>query len=110
LYYLKEISPPRGYSLNNKRYYFFFTSSSNENKISDTKQKLSDDYGVAIDDIYVMQSGVNSNNEITVTDEKTFTLPKTGGIGTVGLTVTGVIFIMGSLCLIYIRFVAKKRR
>jgi LPXTG-motif cell wall-anchored protein len=90
------------------RYYFFFASSDNENTIAAKKTELAETYGISVDSIVDLKTGTDAENIMPVTDEKAFTLPKTGGVGTVGLTVTGVIFIMGSLCLIYIRFVAKK--
>ncbi len=103
LYYIKEISPPKGYSLDSAKHWFYFSESQNtalEQTV--TKTQPNDDITLilpASDDNYV--------GDLRLTDEELFSLPETGGEGTGPYRVIGVLLLaFGVGCIAY----AVKRR
>ena len=98
LYYIKEISPPKGYNLDNTKHWFYFS----ENKNTALEDQLTKDMPNA-DITPVLPSEDNDFiGKMTLTDEELYTLPETGGSGTTSFTIAGLAWIiLGAGCFLY---------
>ena len=97
MYYIQEISPPEGYDVNNACYRFYFSEGVNTALEDDTRSK----YPGA--EITHVEQGSDRRYlaDLTVTDEKLFTLPETGADGT-GFYVTAGMVLLAVSAGIYI--------
>ena len=94
-YYLQEITPPENYDLNSTKYWFYFADAKDETLETRIRNEFS---GVNIthvekddDDGYAAW--------IRVTDEKLYSLPETGGVGTAFMTAAGAVLLLLACCL-----------
>lgn len=94
LYYIKELTAPKGYSLDTSKHWFYFA----ENKI----QKFENAHpGISF---YKVSDNGGYAAEMKLTDEKGMELPETGGYGTVIYTMAGVILSCGAAYVLYKKF------
>ncbi|MCQ2514911.1 MAG: hypothetical protein MJ089_07485 [Ruminococcus sp.] len=107
LYYIQEEEAPEGYALSSEKIYFFFTN--NSGNVDTVKAELAAKYGVEPDAIKsFVKDGNSYNADITVVDTEKYTLPLTGGNGTLYLTLTGAILVVTAICFMYIRYFRRK--
>ena len=97
-YILKETKAPDGYNLPSHTFSVKITDGTNANPVTDP------DGLVDTDD----SSAQDGYNEITVTNTQGFTLPTTGGMGTVLFTAGGVV-LMGAGLVLLVVFLRRRR-
>ena len=105
MYYIKEISPPKGYDINIAPYWFYFSRT----RDSEGEHKLEEAYpGVSI--TYVAPNDDKSfTAKMELTDEKCFVLPETGSDGTNIYFFTGSALIAAAVGCVIIRLRYKRK-
>ncbi|MEE0930605.1 MAG: Ig-like domain-containing protein [Acutalibacteraceae bacterium] len=98
LYYIKELTAPRGYSLDTAKHWFYFA----ENEIGEFQEAHP---GISF---YQVPSDGGYAAEMKLTDEKGMELPETGSYGTVIYTIAGVILSCGAAYVLYKKFLRWK--
>lgn len=91
LYYIEELTAPKGYSLNSDKNYFYFA----ENEIGEFKKEHPNV------EFYGAPSGSGYAAKMQLFDEKLIELPETGGCGTVIYTIAGIILSCGAAYVLY---------
>lgn len=95
-YYIQEITPPEGYSLDTKKYWFYFSASQN----SELKQSFDINHTGEGELKYISPESSDATSyklNLELTDEKVYILPETGGAGS-------EIFIVSGICMICTAF------
>lgn len=107
LYYLQEITAPAGYQLDGTKHYFWFCN--NNEEIACSK---SNEFGLQPYNGICVYSKTTKPDKIdlTITNEaiKGYELPQTGGVGTKGYLMTGMLLVAVSAMLLYQRGVRRK--
>lgn len=108
-YTLKEIQAPEGYVLPTGEITIVITDAAPEDGTIDTANVTAGQGTVAINGAATASVNVVSFNvENTSSDDAGFTLPTTGGMGTMIFTIAGVLLMAGAVTMIVV--VSKKRK
>ena len=106
-YYIQEITPPKGYGLDTKKYWFYFGASRN----AETEQSFAANHQGEGELKYVAPKANNATSyefSLELTDEKIYILPETGGIGSEIFVFSGIFMLCAAFGLII--FVKKIRK
>ena len=106
-YYIQEITPPKGYGLDTKKYWFYFGASRN----AETEQSFAANHQGEGELKYVAPKANNATSytlNMELTDEKVYVLPETGGAGSEIFVVSGILMLCAAFGLII--FVKKIRK
>ncbi len=106
-YYIQEITPPKGYGLDTKKYWFYFGASRN----AETEQSFAANHQGEGELKYVAPKANNATSyklNMELTDEKVYVLPETGGAGSEIFVFSGIFMLCAAFGLII--FVKKIRK
>jgi LPXTG-motif cell wall-anchored protein len=106
-YYIQEITPPKGYGLDTKKYWFYFGASRN----AETEQSFAANHQGEGELKYVAPKANNATSyklNMELTDEKVYVLPETGGAGSEIFVLSGIFMLCAAFGLII--FVKKIRK
>ena len=103
LYYIQETQAPEGYGINTAKYWFYFSKQKNT--------ALEEDFAARYPGSILTHVSLNEESsyaaKLTVTDERLYELPETGGSGTAWFYLTGGVLTALAAIVIVITF---KRR
>ena len=103
LYYIQETQAPEGYGINTAKYWFYFSKQKNT--------ELEEDFAARYPGSILTHVSLNEESsyaaKLTVTDERLYELPETGGSGTAWFYLTGGVLTALAAIVIVITF---KRR
>lgn len=106
-YYIQEVTAPRGYGVDTKKYWFYFGAGQN----TELEQSFERSHPGEGELVYVApdeQDATSYKFRLELTDEKIYILPETGGIGSEIFVVSGILMLCAAFGLMIIVKKAKR--